>query len=781
MGILSKLRKKKKDSVFSFSHLLNDFIPYACHLDTQTIITKNGELLQTIRIIGVAQDKLGSDIDDLRGIIRKAITDNVNSPDFSLWIHTVRRKANLDPSKLFDSIFAQDIHESWCAKNFWREKFINELYITVLHKGESFDIKNQNDLLRSFSFIHQSKKHSTKIDQSLVKLNTVTDAILKTLSSYGAVRLKIVESNGVFRCELVEFLSKLLHLHQTNVVAPVKDLSLCLADGKIAFGNNTFQILHDRKKHFGAMLSIKEYHDFSSALINQLLKTPQEYIVTQALSFIPNAEALKDITHTEYIMNVSKDSELRENCGLKNIIENAKNSPTDFCKQQLTLLIFADDQEKLNSSIVRMYNAISKLGIAIVREDLLAETLYWSQLPGNFNFVKRTSVIATNNIGGYASLHNSPAGNSSSIWGAPITLFRRNDSTPYFFNYHVDKVGHSLIVGNADSAKNVLLNFLLSETSKLSPKVYALCGDSSSQITIKALGGAYYNIKPDSGYFNPLQLDDNGSNRDFLSHFLSLILEIDNAEQMSNIIEAIYKVEKSKRNLNNFAEFCTVPELVAKIADWQNSGKYGKLFTQQVDLLDTETNHMIGFDLSQAFSEGARFYLPLVMYLVYRFNLILDGTPAIFAMANCDNLLAEQSFVSQLADLFTYYTSKNCISLITANAEKFDKCNIDPATIEQIKTKIFMPDKEKTALYAAKLNLSEEIVAKIKDMKLIYRHFMILQDEDYTICEINLDGIDYAIAVLSGKEPAIKIMNEVIAASSEDPSDWLHPFYQKVV
>ena len=145
MGLISTL-KTKKPAVFSFSNLVHDFIPYACHIDPATVITKNGELLQTIRIIGLSQDKMGSEIDDLRGIIRKAIIENVKSADFALWIHTVRRKANLDPSRRYESTFAHDVHESWCEKNYWREKYINELYITILYKGESFNLRDKIDI-----------------------------------------------------------------------------------------------------------------------------------------------------------------------------------------------------------------------------------------------------------------------------------------------------------------------------------------------------------------------------------------------------------------------------------------------------------------------------------------------------------------------------------------------------------------------------------------------------------------------------------------------------------
>lgn len=780
MGLISKL-KTKKPSVFAFTNLVNDFIPYACHIDHQTVITKNGELLQTIRIIGLSQDKMGSELDDLRGMIRKAIIENVKSADFALWIHTVRRKANLDPGRRYESMFAHDVHESWCEKNYWREKYINELYITVLYKGEAFNLRDKMEVLRSLSFIAQRRHHDEIIKSSLTKLYQVSDAILNSLSAYGAVRLKMVEYEDSFRCEIIEFFSKIIHLHQAVVPAPVRDISEILASGKVAFGNNTFQVLHKGTKHFGAMFSIKEYHDFSCNLINQLLKTPQEYIVTQSLTFTDNAEALKQLENINYIISLSKDDEFKEKSGLKKMIDNAKGGEADFCKQQLSLMIFGEDQEILLKAITKMYDSISKLGIAIIREDLLAETLYWGQLPGNFNFIKRTSIISTNNIAGYTSLHNSPSGKSSSIWGTPITIFRRNDSTPYFFNFHVGNAGHTMVIGAKVSAKNVLTNFFLSETTKLSPKIFCLCGDKSSQVTIKALGGKYCHLDHKAHLFNPLHLQDSQVNRQFLSSWLALILGTETNSEIQAIVDSIFKVDKQYRNLSNFAQFSNNHDFLAKIAPWAGSGTLGRLFCNEIDLFDASGNPIMGFDLSTVLSQGESIFLPIVMYLLFRYNMLLDGNPALFVMNNCDSLYRIHDFTEQLSEVLDYYTGRNCVAILNCIAEDFNLNQFPETLLNKFVTKLFLPDKEFCERYSSKLKLSLDQINKIKDMKILYRNFMVLQNNESTICELNLDGIDYATEALAGTDKATAAMNHAIAKTSDKVADWLHPFYEKVL
>ena len=79
-SILKKiLTKKQKDSAKIVAQAPDeDFIPYVCHYDPNTIITKNGELLQIIRVTGFSGDAAAS-LTSLREIVRDAIVDNVKS------------------------------------------------------------------------------------------------------------------------------------------------------------------------------------------------------------------------------------------------------------------------------------------------------------------------------------------------------------------------------------------------------------------------------------------------------------------------------------------------------------------------------------------------------------------------------------------------------------------------------------------------------------------------------------------------------------------------------
>lgn len=55
LNIISNSRKVDRDL---FNNSAEDFIPIACHYDSNTLLTKNGELLQIIQINGINSENI---------------------------------------------------------------------------------------------------------------------------------------------------------------------------------------------------------------------------------------------------------------------------------------------------------------------------------------------------------------------------------------------------------------------------------------------------------------------------------------------------------------------------------------------------------------------------------------------------------------------------------------------------------------------------------------------------------------------------------------------------
>ena len=91
MLIFNNTRKADKDL---YNNSAEDFIPIACHYDSNTLLTKNGELLQIIQINGINSERITSELFNLREIVKGAIKKHVKDDKLAFWLHTIRRKTN---------------------------------------------------------------------------------------------------------------------------------------------------------------------------------------------------------------------------------------------------------------------------------------------------------------------------------------------------------------------------------------------------------------------------------------------------------------------------------------------------------------------------------------------------------------------------------------------------------------------------------------------------------------------------------------------------------------
>ena len=100
---------------------------------------------------------------------------------------------------------------------------------------------------------------------------------------------------------------------------------------------------------------------------------------------------------------------------------------------------------------------------------------YWAQLPGNFKYITRPATLSTLNLASFASLHNYPTGKKEgNHWGQAVTIMDTSSGTPYFFNFHLKDVGHTVIIGPTGAGKTVLMNFLLAQAQKFNAKLFQL-------------------------------------------------------------------------------------------------------------------------------------------------------------------------------------------------------------------------------------------------------------------------------------------------------------------
>src|SRR4051812_48529057 len=105
-----------------------ELIPYLCHWNHNTILTKRKELMRVIKVGGFSFETADDEDVDIRKTIRNLLFKGMASGNFSLYFHIVRSRQNLVSSIFakqdFPSTFASQLAEAWRKKHSSKQGFV---------------------------------------------------------------------------------------------------------------------------------------------------------------------------------------------------------------------------------------------------------------------------------------------------------------------------------------------------------------------------------------------------------------------------------------------------------------------------------------------------------------------------------------------------------------------------------------------------------------------------------------------------------------------------------
>ena len=791
--------KKKQIVTNSAIETDPDFLPYALHYDHDTILTKNGELLKTIKIVGFNFESIDSELMDLRDVIRNCIATSIKSRDFAIWLHTIRRKKDIAlDGKTFPDDASKLIHEKWNDLNKWKEQYVNELYITVIVSGKDFSIFNLGSMLQSFSFSAVKKHYAQLFKKSHKQLNKVVDDIYQELSDYGAQLLGCEERNGVLYSQLMRFIGKIVNLKEEEYPLELRDISeVVMENNKIAFGNQLIEVISEdgKYKNFATMINIKEYSEVSVSALDQLLQLPQEFIITQLIDFVDKKGAIDNIEYQDYILKVSGDDQLRYISGIEDIMEKAENGDcaTDFAEQQITIMLIAPTIDRIKEDVVRALNKTQSLGLIAIREDVFSEDCFWSQLPANFGFIARSKFVSSSKIAGLASLQNFPAGHSDkNRWGDAVSLFRTVIGTPYFFNFHSQDNGHAMIVGPEGSGKTVLLNFLVSQTRKFNNKLFYFGYRGQSEVFIRSISGNVYQYSADPKVenalrLNPLLLKNNKKNHQFLSLWFRYLVNYgknDVSRQEITLIPGVVKkiMDNNVKRLYEACEFFNddkTKNIYKKLQVWVKDGKFSFLFDNQKEI-DLTLKAVNSINLTDILDKKA-ILIPVITYLLHKIEDIISQSDdsAVLVLDEAWRLIDNYAFAPKMTNFLKRMHQHNCIVIFaTESVDDVAETEITKNISEQIATQIFLPNQKATDYYKTVFGLNEEEFNILFIMDNFKRHFLLKNDEDTIIASLDLNDLPQLVKILSANPRTREVCYKMIRENGDDPRQWVEKFLE---
>lgn len=753
-----------------------DFIPYYSHFSPHTLLTKNGELLQIIKISanknGLNYESGDEENATVRDVIRRALLSVAQSDRYAFTIHTLRKRTPIHMTVKAKQPFARDVQDRMQKRNRFKFSYYNEIYITILHDGQQVKLLDQSSMQHVIFPARNRKWRGYYLDAAYNDLNETVNMVLAMIAPhYHAQRLGLSEridssisEQPVFFSEPMEFLGYLLNLNQQAFPAPQADLSSVLLNHKITFGYNAIESKLDKKRQFAALLSLKQYREMPARAVDQILQLPLELILTESMHFISNDEAMESYVEQKELFEYSGDSYAQEVSEILDMTESCQGLTTDFIKHQVSVAVVVDEYKRLDEEVTRAHQAFAQLGLITIREDLKLEECYWSQLPGNFEFLRRGSPLPTTRAGGFARLNLFTTGRGTDLhWGEAFDMMPTIVNSPYFFNFHYNDNGHSLLLDfNSfhDNICDTVSNYFITTACKFEPRIYVFDRRRASFLTINTLGGNYHSLDKAHDVrgcnllrLNPLSLEDTPRNRSFIAAWCNSIIAVGSDTQkqaLTNAINDIFSSPPEERHLLTLQRKLAVYDstLAAQFAPYLPGGVYAGIFDAVQENVDWE-HGIHGFDVEQIIAQLTN-PLPVFIYLIHRIVLELDGRPTFIFLQECWDLIHNDFFAARLQSLLEMLTQNNAMILFhTSKAEQIKQLPLFNTLLQSCVTRIILPDDVEHDYDLPALAMNNATLALLKRLDRPKGDMLVLQKSEATAIRLHFKDMDEARSIFS--------------------------------
>ncbi|MEJ6789573.1 VirB4 family type IV secretion/conjugal transfer ATPase [Brevundimonas sp. BR2-1] len=766
-------------------------LPYARHVNDCTLETRDGLLLQTIRLRGLLFETADTSELNYRKTLRDAMLRAIGSSRFALYHHVVRRRAEIDLHAAYPDGFSQTLGDRWADRLATKELFVNDLYLTLVRRPLQGRI-GVADQVRNW-FVRAGEEAGAAQAWELSQLDAGRDALIAALGDYAPRLLGVYETPDGVCSEPLEFLSELYNGEQRPVLLPHQDLGAYLPYRRVSFGQEAVELSaagHVPRSFLG-LVSIKDYPAFSApGMFDELLRLPFELTITQSFAFVERGAALERMNLALRRMRSAEDEAISLRGELAQAKDDVAAGRAGYGEHHMTIAVRGATPAAVDAAVAEVTASLADMGIVAVREDIALEPAFWAQFPANFKYIARRGLVSTNNFAGLASAHNFPLGAATgSHWGDAITLLETTAAGPYFFNFHQGDLGNFTVIGPSGSGKTVVLNFLLAQARKLNPRIIFFDKDRGAELFIRAIGGRYDVLRPgQASGLNPLQLEDTPANRGFLVDWLSQLAggaDVNDLARIRDAVSANFDQPLAHRRLRHLVELFRgdqrphAEDLWSRLRPWWGKGDRAWLFDNPEDLTDLSVE-TVGFDMTVLLDDPA-VRTPAMMYLFHRVEERLDGSPAIIVVDEGWKALDDDVFVRRIKDWEKTIRKRNgIVGFATQSAQDALESRIASAIIEQAATQIFMVNaKARAEDYIQGFGLTPHELDLIRTLPDSAHCFLIKRGGESVVARLDLSGETDVLTILSGRERTVRVLDEVRAAVGDDPADWMSPLLER--
>ena len=155
-------------------------------------------------------------------------------------------------------------------------------------------------------------------------------------------------------------------------------------------------------------------------MLDNLLALPHEFILCQSFGFVDRQTSLSAMNEAERKMIATESGAESLILDIQDARNDLASGLSTFGEHHISLTVHAPNKDRLDFGISDILSVFTNIGLISAREDVNLEPAFWANLPGNFSYIARRSLISNKNFASFASLHTFPAGSKTgNHWGEP--------------------------------------------------------------------------------------------------------------------------------------------------------------------------------------------------------------------------------------------------------------------------------------------------------------------------------------------------------------------------
>lgn len=800
------------------------------HFNSPTVLeTQNGMVMSVIKVKGVPFDTEQNQVlNDYKRCWHRLLT----SLDERFCIYTTihRHKEPISLTGEFSNKFAKEVDAAYQERYRNQAMYLNDIYITIIFKGlTTGKVGKWNTVFKKISDHGIKEARSIRRKSQIKQLNDTVSQFMTSLSHFSP-RLLGEKDTELGYSELLSFFSLFVNagesLHFKGMLAcpPIestlkkaKKSYFIYPEGNLAgyitakqiFCGEYIQYQGSQKDDttYAALVTIKRYGtETGSVMLDPLLHLDCEFISTNSFAIESKALADKRIKRHAVKLKNANDPAESQTDELTIARDMIAGDAITAGYHHNTLMLFAKTKAKLEVEITNAIKCYMRANMIAVRETLGQEPAFWAQIPGNIKYIARSSLITSQNYVDFCPLHNYRTGfKDGNHLGSAVTIIETLSRTPLYLNLHSrgakdnPSPGHTTLIGGNGSGKTVMMCFLDVELNRYGGRTFMFDRNRGMEIYIRACGGYYGILSPDHAdeiSFNPFLLEDTRNNRKFCRELMvQMVRKEDEKEVDAEVIShlsfcvnyAFEKLARKYRTLSNVVKALPVDftrwhemRRWLKAHDEHPEGEYAYLFDNEKDAL--EMHKKMGFDMTHFLDrEPPNILAAVTMYLLYRLDLSLDGTLVSLYLDEGWQYLNNPYWQKRLEEWWPTLRKMNChIIFATQSPQSVIKSAVSHTIMDNCATNIYFSNPQaKREHYVDGFNLTESEFGCIKANEPQDRIFLYKQGHESALGTLNLSHMKDYLAVFSGTQATVSLLDKIRKEVGDDPEKWLPIFYER--